>query len=113
MTGRGTPSGWMYVVVVPFPAEMDSLVWCSLGVHARCPVSGNLHTITYNSMLSSLAVSMALSSGHSGIIVVIILVQGGLYERSLCFIPALSPYPQVCDHIPGGEGAEPDGLPAQ
>lgn len=39
MAGRDTPSGWMYVVVVPFPAEMDSLAWCSLGVHACCPVS--------------------------------------------------------------------------
>lgn len=64
-------------------------------------------------MLSSLAVLMALSEGHSGFIVVVILVQGGAQERSLCFMPALSPRPQVRDHLPGGEGAESDGLPAQ
>lgn len=64
-------------------------------------------------MLSSLAVLMALSEGHSGFIVVVILVQSGAQEKSLCFMPALSPHPQVRDHLPGGEGAEPDGLPAQ
>jgi len=51
-------------------------------VFPRCPcslscISGNLRAITSNSMLSSLAVWMALSEGHSGFIVVVILVQGG------------------------------------
>lgn len=76
-------------------------------------ISGSLRTIIYASMLSSLAVLMALSEGHSGFIVVVILVQGWAQERSLRFTPALSPRPQVRDHLPGGEGAEPDGLPAQ
>lgn len=64
-------------------------------------------------MLSSLAVFMALSEGHSGFFMVVILMQGGAQERSLCFTPALSPRPQVRHHLPGGEGAKPDGLSAQ
>lgn len=66
-------------------------------------------------MLSSLALSMALSEGHSSIITVVIMVQGlgGRRRENVCFTPAFSPRPQVCDHLPGGEGTEPDGLPAQ
>lgn len=64
-------------------------------------------------MLSSLAVLMALSEGHSGFFMVVIPVKGGAQERGLCFTSDLSPCPQVCHHLPGGEGAEPDGLSAQ
>lgn len=64
-------------------------------------------------MLSSLAVLMALSEGHSGFFMIVILMQGGPQETSLCLTPALSPCPQVRHHLPGGEGAEPDGLSAQ